>query len=58
MVLQIPNLKVPTAIATAVDISEVPGCNLTNSHWQSQKLLEGLVSLELTVHLSAFFSYF
>ena len=38
-----------------LDISEVPGCHLlqqTNSQWGPQKLLEGLVSHELTTYLS------
>ena len=40
-----------------VDISEIPGCHLLrqmSSQWGSQKLLQGLVSHELTVCLSIF----
>ena len=38
-------------------ISEVPGCHLLwqmNSQWASQKLLQGLVSHELTAYISVF----
>ena len=48
---------VPTVISGGVDISEVPGCHLLrqmSSQWESQKLLEGLVSHELTAYLLAF----
>ena len=48
---------VHTAISGGVYISEVPGCYLlwqTSSQWGSQKLLQGSVSHELTVHLSVF----
>ena len=48
---------VPTAIFGGVDISEVPGCHLfwqMSSQWGSQKLLQGLVSHELTAYLSVF----
>ena len=48
---------VPTAISGGVDISEVPGCHLLqqmSSQWGSQKLLQGLVSHELTAYLSVF----
>ena len=48
---------VPTAIFGVVDISEVPGCHLLRqmrSQRGSQKSLQGLVSLELTVCLSVF----
>ena len=47
----------PTAVFGAVDISEVPGCNLLpqmSSQRLSQKLFQGLVSHELTVYLSIF----
>ena len=43
-----------------VDISEVPGCHLLrqmSSQWGSQKLLQGLVSHELTAYLSVFNLY-
>ena len=46
---------VPTAISGGVDISETAGCHLlrqTISHWWSQKLLQGLVSHDLTAYLS------
>ena len=42
---------------TGVDISEVPGCHLIqwmSSQWGLQKLLQGLVSHELTSYLSVF----
>ena len=45
---------VPTAVS-GVDISEVPGCHLLqqmSSQWGSQKLLQGLLSRELTAYLS------
>ena len=48
---------VPTATSGGVDISEVPGCHLLqqmSSQYGSQKLLQRLVSHELTVHLSGF----
>ena len=48
---------VSTAISGGVDISEVPGCYLLqqmSSQWGSQKLLQGLVSRELTVCPSIF----
>ena len=48
---------VPTAICSGVDISEVPGCQLLwqmSSQWGSQKLLQGLVSHELTAYHSVF----
>ena len=48
---------VPTAISSGVHISEVPGCHLLrqmSSQCGSQKLLQGLVSHELTVYLSVF----
>ena len=47
----------PTAISGGVAISEVPGCHLLqqmSSQWVSQKLLQGLVSHELTAYLSVF----
>ena len=46
---------VPTAISDGVDLSKVPGCHLSrqmSSQCRSQKLLQGLVSHELTAHLS------
>ena len=46
-----------TAITDGVDISEVPGCHLfwyKSSQWWSQKILQGLVSHELTAYLSVF----
>ena len=52
---------VPAAIYSGVDISEVPGCHLLwqmSSHWESQKLLQGLVSHELTAYLSSVFNLF
>ena len=48
---------VPTAISHGVDIPEVPGCHLLqqmSSQWGSQKLVQGLVSHELTAYLSTF----
>ena len=48
---------VPTAISGAVDISEVPRCCLflqMSSQWESQKLLQGLVSHEVTAYLFVF----
>ena len=51
---------VPTAISGGVDISKVPGCYLlwwVSSQWGSQKkkkILQGLVSHELTAYLSVF----
>ena len=42
---------VPTATSSGGDISEVPGCYLLR---RSQKLLQGLVSHELTAYLSVF----
>ena len=50
-------VKTPTATSGGVDISEVPGCNLLrqmSSQWGSQKLLQGLLSHELTAYLSIF----
>ena len=47
----------PTAISSGVDISEVPGCHLllqSSSQWGSRKLLQGLVSPELTGYFSVF----
>ena len=44
---------VPTATSGSVDISEVPGCHLLrqmSSQEGSQKLLQGLVSHELTAY--------
>ena len=52
---------VPTAISCGVDISEVPGCHLLrqmSSQWGSQKLLQWLVSHELTAYLSVFDLFF
>ena len=46
---------VHTAISCGVDISTIPGCHLLSqmSSWcGSQKLLQGLVSHELTAYLS------
>ena len=46
-----------TAISSGMDISVVPGCHLLRrmcSHSGSQKLLQGLVSHELTACLSVF----
>ena len=46
---------VPTTISSGLDISEVPGCHLLwqmSSQWRSQKLLQWLVSQELTAYLS------
>ena len=51
---------VPTAIYGGGDIFEVPGCHLLrqmSSHWGSQKLLQGLVSHELTACLSVFYPF-
>ena len=48
---------VPTAISGGVDISEVSGCHLLwqmCSQWGSQKLLQGLMSHEITAYLSVF----
>ena len=48
---------VPAAISGGVDISKVPECHLLqqmSSQWGSQKLLQGLVSHELTAYLSVF----
>ena len=47
----------PTFILSGVDISEVPGCHLLqhmSSQGESQNLLQGLVSHELTAYLSVF----
>ena len=44
-----------TAISSGVNISKVPGCHLSqqmSSQWGSQKLLQGLVSYEITTYLS------
>ena len=46
-----------TGFSGVVDISEVPGCHLLrqrSSQRESQKLLRGLVSNELTAYLSVF----
>ena len=46
-----------TAISGVVDISEVPKCHLLqqmSSQWESETLLQGLVSHELTVYISVF----
>ena len=43
------------AISGGIDISKIPGCHLLRqmgSQWGSQKLLQGLVSHELTAYLS------
>ena len=48
---------VPTVIFGGVDIFQVPGCHLLeqmSSQCGSQKLLQGLVSHELTAYLSVF----
>ena len=48
---------IPTAISGGVDTSKVPGCHLLRqmcSQWRSQKLLQELVSHELTAYLSVF----
>ena len=48
---------VPTAISSGVDISNVSRCHMLrsmSSQWRSQKLLQGLVSHELTAYLSVF----
>ena len=48
---------IPTAISGGVDISEVPECHLLqqmSSQWESEKLLQGLVSHELTAYVSVF----
>ena len=48
---------VPTAISGGVDISEIPmGCLFLQMsfQWESQKLLQGLASHELTAYLSVF----
>ena len=48
---------VSTAISGGVDISEVPECHLlwqTSSQWGSHKLLQALVSHDLTAYLSVF----
>ena len=48
---------VPTTISDAVDISEVPECNLLiqmSSEWRSQKLFQGLMSHELAAYLPVF----
>ena len=50
-------MSLPTAISGGVDISEVPGCHMLwqmSSQWGSQKLIQGLVSHELTAYLSIF----
>ena len=47
----------PTAISCGVVISDIPGCHLLQQmscQWRSQKLLQGLVSQELTAYLSVF----
>ena len=51
---------VPTAISSGVDISEVPGFYLLRQvSYQrvSQKLLQGLVSRELSTYLSVFYLF-
>ena len=48
---------VPAAISGGVDISEVPGCHLLQrkiSQQKAQKLIQELVSLELTAYVSVF----
>ena len=48
---------IPRAISDGVDISEVPRCHLLrqiSSQWGSRKLLQGLVSHELTAYPSVF----
>ena len=48
---------VPAAISSGMDISEVPGCHLLwqmSSQSGSQKLLQELVSHELTAYVSVF----
>ena len=48
---------VPTTASIGVDISEVPRCHLfqqMSSQLESQKLLHGLVFLELTAYCSVF----
>ena len=48
---------IPTAISGGVDFSEVPGCHLLRQmsfQRGPQKLLQKLVSHELTAHLSVF----
>ena len=48
---------VPRAISSGVDISKVPWCHLLphmSSQFRSQKLLEGMVSHDLTAYLSVF----
>ena len=50
----------PTAISGGVDVSKVPGCHLLwqmSSQWGSQKLLQGLMSHELTAYLYGFNLY-
>ena len=47
----------PTVISGDVDIFEVPGCHLFVTHEfsvRSQRLLQGLISYELTAYLSVF----
>ena len=47
----------PTAVAGVLDISEAPGCHLSqqmSSQWGSQKLLQGLLSDELLAYFSVF----
>ena len=46
---------VATAISGVVDYFEVPGCHFLwqmSSQWGSKKLIQGLVSPELTAYLS------
>ena len=45
-----------TAISGNVDISQVPWCHLNSQRW-SQKIIQGLVSYELTAYLSVFDLY-
>ena len=48
---------IPAAISDGEDISKVPGCHLLwqmSSQWDSKKLLQRLVSHELTAYLSVF----
>ena len=48
---------VPIAISSGMDVSNVPGFDLLwqmGSQWGSQKLVQWLVSHELTAYLTAF----
>ena len=61
VLLPCPTLQcVPKAISGGGDVFKVPGCHMLrqmSSQWGSQKLLQGLVSHELTTYHPAFNQY-